>query len=156
MSENGWTWSYEKSIASDTEDSREVVTSVLAELEKSCWPEHDVFGVHLAMEEALVNAIKHGNHLDPEKAVDVVCHVSPDRVFIRITDEGDGFDPESVPDPTEEDNLEIPSGRGLMLMRCYMDSVEFNARGNEVTMTKARSTGEELADEDEDEDDEHD
>jgi serine/threonine-protein kinase RsbW len=156
MSENGWTWSYEKSIASDTEDSREVVASVLAELEKSSWPEHDVFGVHLAMEEALVNAIKHGNHRDPEKAVDVVCHVSPDRVFIRITDEGDGFDPESVPDPTEEDNLEIPSGRGLMLMRCYMDSVEFNARGNEVTMTKARSTGEELADEDEDEDDEDD
>ena len=153
MSDNGSTWSYEKSIPSDTEESRAVVTSVLAELEKSCWPEHDVFGIHLAMEEALVNAIKHGNGRSPDKMVDVLCCLSPDRVCIRITDEGDGFDPESVPDPTDEDNLEIPSGRGLMLMRCYMDSVEFNARGNQVTMTKARSTADELADDEEDDED---
>lgn len=139
MPDNGWVWSYEKRIASDTSAGREVVNQLLAELERQTWGEHDVFGVHLAVEEALVNAIKHGNRRDPSKHVDVECHMSADRLRIRITDEGDGFDPAEVPDPTDEANLEVPSGRGLMLMRCYMTSVTFNERGNEVVMEKVRS-----------------
>ena len=59
-------------------------------------------------------------------------------MLIRITDEGDGFDPEAVPDPTDEENLEIPSGRGLMLMRCYMTSVS-SMRGERGVMEKVRS-----------------
>ena len=65
MPDNGWIWSFEKRIASDTVDGREVVAQILEEMQRAEWAEHDVFGVHLAMEEALVNAIKHGNHKDP-------------------------------------------------------------------------------------------
>jgi len=139
MSDNGWIWTCEQRIASDTVEGREVVARILAALEREEWAEHDVFAVHLAIEEALVNAIKHGNHRDPDKVVLVLCRLAKDRVQIRITDEGDGFNPEAVPDPTDEENLEVPSGRGLMLMRCYMNSVCFNRRGNEVSMEKRRS-----------------
>ncbi len=116
-----------------------VVSRLLEELEQQAWADHDVFAVHLAVEEALVNAIKHGNRKDPAKSVDVHCRMAQDRIEIQITDEGDGFDPDTVPDPTDEENLEIPSGRGLMLMRCYMTSVEFNSKGNSVTMVKVRT-----------------
>jgi len=139
MPDNGWIWTFEQRIASDTVEGREVVSQILAALARAEWAEHDMFAVHLAMEEALVNAIKHGNHKDPGKTVEVVCRISKNRVQIRITDEGDGFDPSTVPDPTDEENLEIPSGRGLMLMRCYMNSVRFNDRGNQVSMEKVRS-----------------
>ncbi len=116
-----------------------VVARLLEELEQQSWADHDKFAVHLALEEALVNAIKHGNQKDPTKSVEVVCRMAEDRVEIQITDDGEGFDPNSVPDPTDEENLEIPSGRGLMLMRCYMTSVEFSRKGNQVTMVKVRS-----------------
>ena len=156
MPDTGWIWSFEKRIASDTGEGREVVARILEEMQKAEWAEHDVFGVHLALEEALVNAIKHGNRKDPTKTVDVVCRIASDRVQIRIADEGDGFDPQSVPDPTDEENLEIPSGRGLMLMRCYMTSVEFNARGNEVSMEKIRGQDDNHADNEDEEDEDDD
>ncbi len=131
-----------------------IVARLLEELEQHQWADHDVFAIHLAVEEALVNAIKHGNHKDPSKSVQFTCRMSGDRIEIQITDEGDGFDPDAVPDPTDEENLEIPSGRGLMLMRCYMSSVEFNPRGNRVTMVKLRSDspGEDDRDEEEEDD----
>ena len=139
MPDNGWIWTLEQRIASDTGEGREVVSRILAALAAADWAEHDIFAVHLAMEEALVNAIKHGNHRDPSKTVEVACRISKNRVQVRVTDEGAGFDPALVPDPTDEENLEIPSGRGLMLMRCYMTSVQFNARGNQVSMEKLRT-----------------
>lgn len=140
MPTDGWTWSFEQQIASDPIEGRMVVAQLLEELERQEWNDSDVFAVHLALEEALVNAIKHGNRKDPSKIVSVSCRMKPDRIQIRITDEGDGFDPLSVPDPTEEENLEVPSGRGLMLMRCYMTSLEFNKTGNCVMMEKIRSS----------------
>jgi serine/threonine-protein kinase RsbW len=139
MHADGWTWSFEQRIASDPAEGRMVVAQLLEELERQKWSENDAFAVHLALEEALVNAIKHGNHKDPTKNVDVRCRMKADRVEICIEDEGEGFDPSEVPDPTEEENLEVPSGRGLMLMRCYMNKLEFNKKGNRVTMEKIRS-----------------
>ena len=107
MTENHWTWTCELDIPSDTNSGREVVDQLLEQLSKHDWEEHDVFGVHLAVEEALVNAIKHGNQLDASKTVKVTCKVCHDRAWIEIEDEGDGFDPDDVPDPTDEANLEI-------------------------------------------------
>ena len=99
--------------------------------------EHDIFGIRLALEEALVNAIKHGNQMD---RVQEGPHrlPRPRRRASRshITDEGPGFDPGDVPDPTAVENLERPCGRGLMLMRHYMSEVSFNGRGNSVRMAK--------------------
>ena len=107
-------------------------------LEQRAFSDRDCFGVKLALEEAIVNAIKHGNGMDPDKCVHVHCHVTDERVKIVIEDEGPGFDPGDVPDPTEDENLDKPSGRGLMLMRSFMSRVEYNDKGNCVVMEKVR------------------
>ena len=95
--------------------------------------------VSVAVRESVINAIKHGNGHDVSKQVQVVCRIAPNRVRIEITDEGEGFCLEEVPDPTDNENLEVPSGRGLMLMRCFMSLVEFNDVGNCVVLEKLRA-----------------
>lgn len=113
-----------------------VADALLGELQEKGYSEVVVFAVRLAIEEALNNAIRHGNGLDPEKTAELVYEVTDERVDIRISDEGPGFDYKDVPDPTLDENLDKPTGRGLMLMNAYMDTVEFNDKGNEVHMVK--------------------
>lgn len=139
MTDHAWSWSYDEQIPSTAAIGKQVVDSLLAQLGAHEWPEHDVFGIHLAFEEALVNAIKHGNQDDPEKFVHVVLKISREKVRIEVTDQGQGFNPNEVPDPTDDDNLDLPSGRGLMLMRSFMSLVEYNDVGNRVVMEKERS-----------------
>jgi serine/threonine-protein kinase RsbW len=79
--------------------------------------------------------------MDRAKKVRIAYQLFPDRFQVQITDEGTGFDPGDVPDPTAFENLERPCGRGLMLMRHYMTDVAFNQRGNIVTMSKVFRTG---------------
>ncbi|WP_437226162.1 ATP-binding protein [Planctomicrobium sp. SH661] len=131
---------FEIVIPSETSRGHEVQERILNLLEERQYGTKDLFGVKLALEEALVNAIKHGNGLDPDKVVRIRCMVNSTMVEIDIEDEGEGFDPGDVPDPTDDDNLEKPSGRGLMLMRAFMTSVEYSGRGNRVTMLKHRTT----------------
>lgn len=88
--------------------------------------------------EALANAVLYGNRSDPAKSVRVDVSLGPKRVILRVVDEGTGFDPQSVPDPTLPDKIREPGGRGLFLLRELMDEVEFNARGNEVCLTFLR------------------
>ena len=133
-----WNLHTELRIASEPGAGKQAVDELLSHLQRHQWVEHDIFGVHLAVEEALVNAIKHGNRNDQSKQVHIVYKLADDVVRIEITDEGPGFDPKDVPDPTDDDNLEVPSGRGLMLMRSFMSVVEFNERGNGVVMEKRR------------------
>ena len=139
MTETAWTWSIEKRIPSTPTDGKQIVDDLLAKLSELGWEEHDVFGIHLAVEEALVNAIKHGNQDNPEKFVDVILRLSSENFFVQVTDQGQGFNPSDVPDPTDEDNIDLPSGRGLMLMRSFMSLVEYNSAGNSVTMAKDRT-----------------
>ena len=136
--DHNWSWSRAQRIPSDTAAGRGLLEELLDELRRQDWEEKDVFGVHLAVEEALVNAIKHGNQEDPAKQVMVQTHVSATVVKIEVSDEGSGFDPGAVPDPTDDENLDAPSGRGLMLMKSFMSSVEFNDAGNHVAMTKVK------------------
>jgi serine/threonine-protein kinase RsbW len=68
--------------------------------------------------------------------VEVEYDIDPRRAIITVTDQGEGFNPAVVPDPTIDENLEKPSGRGIMLMRAYMDEVCFNNRGNQVRLVK--------------------
>ncbi len=138
MSKEPWTWQCERVIANNVEAARRVLNELLTQLKKDDWARHDIFGVHLAMEEALVNAIMHGNRLDDSKHVAIRCCLSPHTVHIEISDEGEGFDPDALPDPTDPQRLHIPRGRGVMLMREFMSSVEFNAAGNKVVMEKRR------------------
>lgn len=128
----------ELTIASDLAEARRVQEEIEQALQASGYTEHEVFAIKLALEEALVNAIKHGNQMDPGKQVFVVYKVTSERFEIRITDQGAGFNPEDVPDPTAIENLERPCGRGLLLMRGFMSEVEYHGKGNSVSMAKVR------------------
>jgi len=131
-------WQQSIDLPSERGASRLVTDELLAQLGTHGWRSDEIFAIHLAAEEALVNAVVHGNRLDPAKRVRVECHVSPDIVRLEVTDEGEGFDPESVPDCTLEERLESPSGRGVMLMRSFMTRIEYNAKGNSVLLEKRR------------------
>ncbi|OWK39152.1 ATP-binding protein [Fimbriiglobus ruber] len=128
----------EITIPSDLAEARRVQEEIEDALQSARYGDRDIFSIKLALEEALVNAIKHGNQLDPDRRVFVVYTVTTERFDIKITDEGPGFNPADVPDPTAPENLERPCGRGLLLIRNFMTSVEYHGRGNVVTMTKVR------------------
>ena len=98
----------------------------------------DLFSVRLALEEALANAIKHGNQMDPNKSVHISCHIDEHRIRLVVEDEGQGFQLNDVPDPTTEENLDKPSGRGIMLIRSFMSLVEYNETGNRLILEKNR------------------
>lgn len=137
--DNNWLWSTQESIRSDTTEGQRLIKQLLEQLERAQWAPGDLFGIHLAAEEALVNAIKHGNKEDPNKWVHVDIRVGKEKVLIQITDEGPGFNPDDVPDPTLDENLDIPSGRGVMLIKAYMTDVSYNEQGNSVYMEKIKS-----------------
>jgi serine/threonine-protein kinase RsbW len=130
---------FEAVIPSDTSAGQSVQERIIQLLEELRYEERDVFGVRLAIEEALVNAIKHGNQMDPNKTVRIFCSASIDRIRIEIEDQGEGFRPAEVPDPTADENLERPCGRGIMLMRAFMSSIAYNAAGTCVILEKQRS-----------------
>lgn len=123
-------------IPSDPAEARRVQDDIERLLQARHVNDHDAFSIKLALEEALVNAIKHGNQMDRAKKVHIAYQLHSDRFDIQITDEGPGFDPGDVPDPTAFENLERPCGRGLMLMRHYMTEVAYSERGNSVSMSK--------------------
>lgn len=111
---------------------------ILSAMEEKGFGKDDVFAVHLAVEEAFVNAVKHGNKMDPLKTVTVDYTVDAEKVEIAIEDQGVGFDPQSIPDPRVGENLYRPEGRGLLLMSAYMHVFEYNERGNGVHMVRYR------------------
>ncbi len=139
MSDVGSHFSKDVVIHSDPAEARRVQEEIERQLRAHHFSDHEIFSVKLALEEALVNAIKHGNHFDRTKKIHIAYQVRPERFDILISDEGTGFDPTAVPDPTAAENLERPCGRGLMLMRHYMTHVTFSANGNSVSMTKLRN-----------------
>jgi serine/threonine-protein kinase RsbW len=85
--------------------------------------------------EAVNNAILHGNHSNPEKIVDIEIIYKSNELQITVTDEGSGFRPETVPDPTTPENIEALNGRGIYLMSHLADKIKYNEKGNSVTMT---------------------
>jgi serine/threonine-protein kinase RsbW len=115
-----------------------VLKRIMEDAARADFPEPCRFGIQLALDEAFVNAVRHGNNLDPAKTVHAQWSFDRKRFKITIEDQGPGFDPETLPDPTAEENLVRPHGRGVMLMRAYMTEVSFNRRGNIVTLTKDR------------------
>jgi len=123
-------------IPSDPAQARTVQDRIEQLLTERHLSERDLFGIKLALEEAIVNAMKHGNQMDRNKKVRIAYRVGPDLFEVHITDEGPGFDPEDVPDPTDIENLERPCGRGLLLMRHYMSEIRYLGCGNQVMMNK--------------------
>ena len=136
MHETGQGAALDVVIPSDPAEARRVQDDIERALKAFLFDDREIFSIKLALEEALVNAIKHGNQYDRNKKVEITYEVHGDRFVVRITDQGEGFDPADVPDPTAVENLERPCGRGLMLMRHYMTEVNYNTSGNSVYMTK--------------------
>jgi serine/threonine-protein kinase RsbW len=123
-------------IRSSPQHAREVEEKVLGEVARHGYSDAATFAIKLALEEALTNAIRHGNRCDPARHVEVEFEIGRERSVIVITDQGEGFDLAAVPDPTADENLEKPHGRGIMLMRAYMDEVRYNDKGNRVQLLK--------------------
>ncbi len=129
-----------RSVVVESEPSviADVCKQVLSELEVKGFSKDDIFAVHLAMGEAVINAIKHGNKMDPGKKVTINYSMDSDKVEVSVSDDGEGFNPEVVPDPRCGANLYKPQGRGLLLIRSYMDVVKFNENGNAIHMVRYR------------------
>jgi serine/threonine-protein kinase RsbW len=96
------------------------------------------FRLQVVLSEALSNAIVRGNGEDQEKWVDVRVDLLTQVIRVHVTDEGPGFDPDSVPEPITPEQLDTAGGRGLYLIRKLVDSVEFNEQGNSICMTLRR------------------
>lgn len=96
----------------------------------------EVYGKYmLSVVECVNNAIVHGNKLSADKKVRIHFHITNKRIEVTVTDEGEGFDPDSLPDPTAEENIEKDCGRGIFLMRHLADDVSFEDNGRKVKMT---------------------
>jgi serine/threonine-protein kinase RsbW len=119
----------------------EATTAVAEILQRTGITEDLLYDVEVALREAVANAVLHGNRQDPSKAVIVTVTIAPEALELTVHDEGAGFDPDAVPDPTAPDQVLRSSGRGLLLMRSFMDHVAWLIRaegGTTVHMTKKR------------------
>jgi len=123
-------------IGSEDAAVRNVQDRILQELDRFGFDHQSHFAVKLALEEALINAIKHGNGRDPKKKVHVEFKINSKKLEVIVEDEGPGFHREKVPDPTLDENIEKCSGRGILLMEAYMDKVHWSRDGRRVHMIK--------------------
>lgn len=123
------------SVANDRDEIERTAAAILVKLESRGYSKASIFAIKLAFEEAITNAFKHGHRaLEADPPVSVDYEIDDDEVLIAIEDRGPGFDVKEVPDPTLDENLTVPSGRGLMLIRSYMTEVRHNKAGNRVEM----------------------
>lgn len=130
-----------ESTLESVDKAEELTTEVCT---KAGFNEEEQQRVGMAVHESVINAVRHGNKGDPSKRVWIQFHVRPDRLEIRVRDQGTGFDLASVPNPLEAANLLKVSGRGIFLIRAFVD--EFQVKyvkdtGTEVTMIKFRNAG---------------
>jgi serine/threonine-protein kinase RsbW len=122
-----------------TEEMADILTEIMDGLHLAGYSVQEAFGIRLALEEAIVNAIRHGHRFDASRQVEVRYRLTEDSLLVEVEDEGPGFVLANVPDPLAPENVEREGGRGLYLMRCYMTSVRYNDSGNCVTLYKRRS-----------------
>ena len=123
-------------VPSETRYIRKVSSRILSSLAPYAVDEGRVFDIKLCVEEAVRNAIVHGNHSDRRTAVRVAYWVQDGSLYIEIEDEGPGFDHSKVADPTSGPHILKNSGRGVYLIKRLMDKVEYSGNGNRVTMVK--------------------
>jgi serine/threonine-protein kinase RsbW len=131
----------ELSLPSRIDTVAKAAAAVAEFLSRSGISDDTAFGIDMAVREAVTNAVIHGNRQDENKTVDVTLKSSPDAVEISVHDQGPGFNPEDVPDPTAAENILKASGRGIFFMRTFMDEVDWLIRpegGTTVRMVKRR------------------
>jgi serine/threonine-protein kinase RsbW len=121
-------------VPNDLAAAKHAERSILEAAQASGYCENATFAIKLALEEAVTNAFRHGNKRDPSKHITVRYEVTPHRIEVEVIDEGNGFEPDKVPDPTQPEYIDRPHGRGIMLMRAYLDEVRYSQRGNAVRL----------------------
>lgn len=127
----------DKNIPADLKKINPLLKSVASKVLALTQSQDESFHIKLVLEEALTNAIRHGNQLDPRLKIRVRIKLSSKKAFLDICDQGKGFDYRKLPDPTSKSRLYQPSGRGLYLMRKLMDKVTFYQRGRGVRMERS-------------------
>jgi len=130
---------HERVISSDFAETNRVREEIVSLLAAWRYGIRDQFAVRLAVDEALANAVNHGNRQDPSKKIRINFRVTDDLFEITVEDEGEGFVPEELGDPLANEYLERPCGRGLPLMHHFMSDVAFHPPGNKVTLRKLRT-----------------
>jgi serine/threonine-protein kinase RsbW len=133
-----WKWSNSCSFASDMATAHKLIDQAMEQLETTEWSSKEKFAINMALEEALVNAVQHGNDSDSNKKVHFVCSLNGDLIYVRIEDEGPGFDPEAIPDPTDAEHILDNHGRGVLLIKNFVTRVRWNDKGNVIEFEKER------------------
>mgnify|MGYP001367723868 CR=1 FL=1 len=113
-----------------------LISSVVEKLCQLPLDKETISGVKLVLQEALINAVKHGNKMNSGLLVQVDIVFKPEQLTIQVTDQGEGYDYKNIPDPTEPQNLEKLKGRGIFLIKHAMDKVEFENKGRTIIMIK--------------------
>lgn len=127
------------SVTNEPESIRTAEAQVVEAIQRHDYPKASLFAIRLSLHEAMSNAFRHGHSkLPPLTPLHLFYRVRPDKIVLAVEDQGPGFDPEAVPDPTLEENLERGSGRGLLLIRSYMASAQYNRKGNRLEMVYTR------------------
>ncbi|MDR1052679.1 MAG: ATP-binding protein [Planctomycetaceae bacterium] len=139
MNAQTWKWSNACSFASDMAIAHELIKQVMEQIETAEWSTKEKFAIEMALEEALANAVEHGNEKDPNKKVHFACNLNDDLISVRIEDEGPGFDPDAVPDPTDIEHIMDATGRGVLLIRNFVTRAKWNEKGNIIEFEKERS-----------------
>ena len=114
----------------------DLIQEIVNDLGNLGWSKEEIFGPQMALEETISNGIRHGNREDPSKQVHIEVKLSCQNFWAQVCDEGDGFQLNEVPDCCSDNNLEALGGRGITLIRAFMTKVEYNRKGNCVTMEK--------------------
>jgi serine/threonine-protein kinase RsbW len=128
----------ELTLPSQVESVEEAAVALVEILKRSGIGEDVAFGLDMAIREAVTNAVLHGNKEDKTKVVRVMLERSPSKLEISVHDEGAGFNPATVPDPTDSENLMKSSGRGIFFMRTFMDEVEWVTQPGGGTTVKMK------------------
>jgi serine/threonine-protein kinase RsbW len=138
-SQLSWAWSVEGSFPSDMKWAHDLIEQVMEQIRSNSWSNRDEFAVNMALEESLVNAVQHGNNSDPKKNVHFNCRLNSCLFYARIEDEGEGFDLDAIPDPTDPEHITIASGRGVLLIKSFVTNVRWNKKGNVLEFEKRTS-----------------
>jgi len=113
--------------------------AILGTMESFDYVEEDLFAVRIAIEEAIANAVLHGHQGDQERLIDIEWTITEKEVSMVVCDSGRGYDESSVPDPTADENLTLPSGRGLAMINAFMSDVSISDGGRRIEMARKRT-----------------
>jgi serine/threonine-protein kinase RsbW len=133
---------FKRQIASELSLKNSLIDEILATLQtKGFLDKEDEVWARLCLDEGLINAIKHGNKEDKNKKVQISLFIAEKMWSIRIEDEGEGFPEQFLPDLDKKSYLELEHGRGILLMKSYMDEIWYYDKGKRVQLTKRKKSG---------------